>query len=252
MEGIRGCILAPFETKEDFLKRRRVWEEISETKQKGLSLPLYDLYDIEALIVYSRKSLLPWQGAVLWECFTETGETYPSIQLRKNLAHRCLGRCSEEEVLSHELVHAVRFAFKEPLFEEMFAYKTSKSAMRRFFGPLFLWPFESALFAIVSGLAPFFSFFIEPFWTVCLLTGIFSFFFLRLLLLHLIFSLCASKLKKVGIPSKDSLAVMIRLSDLEILKTAFSSPKKVLRYFQEGLEKEERLQMIHHSYFQRV
>lgn len=86
-------------------------------------------------IIFSNKGLWPWEGGCLWE---EKGKK-PVIQLRTILKKKnnYLGIYSREEILIHEWVHAQRLGYKEPIFEEILAYQTSKFFWRRYFGPLF-------------------------------------------------------------------------------------------------------------------
>ena len=99
-----GWILAPSETEESFLQRKATFDQIDLPKEKNLSISFYDLCIKEAIVVYSNESLWPWQGAVLWEYSKDSKEKYPVIQLRTSFLKK-------EEVLAHELVHAVRFFF---------------------------------------------------------------------------------------------------------------------------------------------
>ena len=223
----KAWILAPKETEEAFFQRKETFEQVSLPKEKNLSIPLYDIYELEAFILYKNDSLPLWQGAVLWEYQTLEGKKYPVIQLRKTFSNIY----KKEELLAHELVHAARFAFNEPFFEEMLAYQTSPYAFRRFFGPLFIYPFESALFALTCLAPPFISLYFDSFLGSWILLSLAFFLFTRLLILHGFFTLCKRNLEKAGVLSKFSLAVMVRLSDREIIKTALSSKKKTLKYF---------------------
>ena len=58
------------------------------------------------------------------------------------------------EILAHEEVHILRAAFTEPQFEELLAYQTSSSPLRRFLGPLFQAPWESYAFLLLCALLP--------------------------------------------------------------------------------------------------
>lgn len=243
---MKGRLLrAPNEAPETFLERQKWLDRIDLPKEKNLSVPLYDLYGLEAFVIHSNEDLLPWQGAVLWEYTEENGGKYPVIQLRK----RYLKPYQKEELLAHELVHCVRSAFKEPIFEEMLAYRTSPSRFRRFFGPLFMYPFESAVFAALCFLAPLISIITDSFLGIGILLSTLFLFTSRLLILHFLFFLCRQKLEKAGVLPKSSLAVMVRLSDREIIKTALCAKRKTLEYFVSQGKKEPRLQEIVRIYF---
>ena len=123
-------------------------------QESNLSLPLFDIWELSAFILYDDASLLPWQGALLWEYETEDGKKYPVIQLRKTTPKFFFKFYKKEEMFLHELVHAARFDFKQPLFEEMFAYQTSSSRFQRILGPLFLYPLEATCLMFASLLAP--------------------------------------------------------------------------------------------------
>jgi hypothetical protein len=244
-------LLAPHETLESFLERQKWLDQIDLPKEKNLSVPLYDLYELEAFVIHSNEDLFLWQGAVLWEYTGENEEKYPVIQLKKSFSKLYLRMYQQEELLAHELVHAVRCAFKEPIFEEVFAYRTSSNRFRRFFGPLFMYPFESTVFAAICLLAPLISIVTDSFLGIGILLSTLCLFTSRLLVLHLLFSLCRRNLEKAGVLPSFSLAVMVRLSDREIIKTALRSTQKTLDYFTSQGRKEYRLQEILRAYFKR-
>jgi hypothetical protein len=93
-------------------------------------------------VVINSRKLKPWEAATTW-IQEESGVRSCFIQLRSLKPPLFY---SIEEILSHELVHAVRAHLDEPLFEEILAFRTSTSPFRRFFGPLFSQPFEATLF----------------------------------------------------------------------------------------------------------
>lgn len=249
----KGWILAPSETKDHLFSRKdKLSQEMGLEKRSGilpLTQSLYDFQCEEFFVLYSDDSLRSWQGAVLWEYESKQGDKYPVVQLRKSFSNGFLGLYDQEEILAHELVHVARFAFKEPLFEEILAYQTSKCFFRRFFGPLFLYPFESALLAIFSLMAPIFSLFFESFWGVFLLIFLFCFFLIRLFLLQSLFLISRKKIEKMGVSSAFSLAVILRLSDIEIVKAAISSPLKTREEWKNKAEKDPRFKVILNSYF---
>ena len=85
-------------------------------------------------ISYSNKNLTPFEGGATW--IDEAN--IPSVQLRKELEKGSYLRLyKRDEIIAHEAVHAMRMAFNENQFEEILAYSTSKSAVRRFSGPHF-------------------------------------------------------------------------------------------------------------------
>lgn len=135
----RGLIPGPSETEEAFLNRveaspaRPEWNEVPPLASVwGFSIDWVPL-------VYSKKKLLPWEGAIFWS---------DHIQLHPKLQTQNLFGNSQTEILHHESIHAARIAFNEPAFEEFLAYATSQSKWKRFLGPLFTRIWEFPLFAL--------------------------------------------------------------------------------------------------------
>lgn len=160
-------------------------------------------------IFYSNERLPFWEGAATW-----IGQR-PSIQLRENFKKgRYLGyRC--EEVLAHEAVHAARVAFEEPRFEEVLAYRTSKSRLRRWIGPLFRKSWESIAF--MSSLIPaFFGYFWIP-------LGVLGWLSLRLAWAQWTLQRCLKKLP---------LSLIVCLTDAEIQKFSSLPLADIQAYFQ--------------------
>lgn len=134
----RGLIPGPSETEEEFLKRAEAspplpaWSVIEPLpSQWGFTIDWVPL-------VYSKKKLLPWEGALFFD---------DHIQLHPKLQTKNLFGNSLTEILHHESIHAARSAFHEPHFEEFLAYCTSPS-WKRLIGPLFSRIWEFPLFAI--------------------------------------------------------------------------------------------------------
>lgn len=62
---------------------------------------------------------------------------------------------SRQEVINHELVHAKRAMFNEPKFEEMIAYQTSSSKLRKTLSPIVNSTQETLVFILFTFLVPF-------------------------------------------------------------------------------------------------
>ncbi len=62
---------------------------------------------------------------------------------------------SRQEVINHELVHAKRAMFNEPKFEEMIAYQTSSSKLRKTLSPIVNSTQETLVFILLAFLIPF-------------------------------------------------------------------------------------------------
>lgn len=239
----QGWILSPNETKKQLLSRKATSEKkihptsSLENKAHDITEKLYQfrLNDVE--IIYSKKSIYPWQGALLWSYEEKGEEPFPVIQIRKK------GIYNEQEILAHELVHAARFSFKEPFFEEMLAYQTSSSKLYRFFGPLFMFQLEPLLFLLLSFTSFLGIIFLENLCFLWIPPLIFAILLLRLTLLHTLFLLAKKHLKQEGV--LNPLAILLRLSDKEIIQSAFFSPKKILQ----KKKKDLRLQEILPNYF---
>ncbi len=180
----RGLIPGPSETEEAFLNRVKA----SPARSEWSSVPPLESvwgFTIDWVpLVYSKKKLLPWEGAIFWA---------DHIQLHPKLKTQKLYGNSQTEILHHESIHAARTAFNEPAFEEFLAYSTSQTKWKRLLGPLFTRMWEFPLFTL-SIFSP---------WTLPLPL----FFLSRLIYKHLVF---ARAKKKIPLP------ILLCLSDKEI------------------------------------
>jgi hypothetical protein len=220
-----GWILAPGEDKKKLLERKALLESLPkespkdyEEKAHKITHGLYDFSLKQIPILYSSKSLSPWQGAVLWIYSQEDGTEFPTIQMREKF-NGILRFYKPEEILAHELVHAARFAFKEPFFEEILAYKTSNSKLRSFFGPLFIYPLEATIFVGLGLLCPLAFLFSEMEMFLWIPSAFFLLLLLRLCLLQGIFKLAFCQLRRMG--EEKPLSSLVHLSDSQILFEAF-------------------------------
>ena len=110
-------------------------------KPPGLLSP-FDVNPSWVPIATDNKGLQFWEGAVLWLEQTDAGFVMPKIQI-SNRVQRFYTR---DELIAHEMVHAVRSDFAEEQFEEILAYATSPKAWRRWLGPFFRNPSEASIF----------------------------------------------------------------------------------------------------------
>ncbi|MFI5333812.1 MAG: hypothetical protein ACHQT8_01435 [Chlamydiales bacterium] len=238
----RGLIPGPQESDKEFWERllvsTKTYSEWQETYEKTETL--FDVSVDWVEIFYSKKSLPLWQGALTWL------DTIPRIQLHPQLKKGSLFNLySREEVLSHEAVHAARSQFNEPRFEEHFAYRTSKSAWRRCFGPLFRRSEESTLFlALLS---------VSTIATICgfPLVGLFScavlgLGFARLALAHRTFDRCRKNLALLVREPEMALPLMVRLTDREISHFAVASRDEIQQFIDR--QNSLRWQMISAAY----
>ncbi|MCY3974697.1 MAG: hypothetical protein OXF02_04040 [Simkaniaceae bacterium] len=152
-------LIGPGEGEEDFVKRLDVQRKLCEEsafhsvarypeavrliRKRFLVSPL--LIPVRKLRSgVSSRRMLPWEGAISW--VTARGAW---VGLRTNLPRGY----SEKELIAHEIVHALRASFDQPYFEEILAYGTSESRVRRFLGPLFSSPKDPYLFLFICSLA---------------------------------------------------------------------------------------------------
>lgn len=166
----KGVIPGPGETIDSFAQRVKMAENPMDslkecplpcqTASNADSFPqvldetarLYGIRNGWVPLFYSRKSLRPWEGATTWYYHPSESSVIPIIQLSPSLARQkslLFGLYEGEEILAHELAHAGRVAFDEYYFEEVIAYQTSTSKLRRLLGGLVLIPFETLAFLLV-------------------------------------------------------------------------------------------------------
>lgn len=227
--GRRGLIPGPKEDEEQFLERieltlkRSSEEEIPEEDWEEALHITAQLYGVEPDWIpafYSDKGLRPWEGAAIW-----MDKRSSKIQLRTAFRKGSFLKIYKRaEVLSHEAVHAARFAFNEPRFEEIFAYKTSSKTWRKILGPLFRTPLETGLFLlalIASAVLPFL--FFLP-WLLLLIFGV------RLFLSHRTLSCAQQKCEKILLNPAQSLCVLLRLTDKEICFFSKASTQEINAY----------------------
>ena len=143
----RGLIPGPHEDEMAFLERASKAVPLNLPEWKEVSSFTENLYGFAVDWVpctYSNHKLPFWEGAATWI----SEDKLPSIQLRRSFKKGKYFGYQRTEVLSPEAIHAARCMFEEPHFEEILAFRTSSSPLRRFLGPLFRKPWESLLFIL--------------------------------------------------------------------------------------------------------
>ncbi len=228
----RGLFPGPDETEEEFKERARKLRNSKAEDHEGATIRLVNLFACQpdwVPVQYGNKGLSLWEGAATW---VEKGTV--RIQLKNGFKKGVyLGLYRRDEVLAHELVHLTRMAFEEPVYEEVFAYLTAKSKLRRMFGPLFRRPFESTLFVVTSflpllaialGNADLF----PLLWSIPL--AYFSFLGLRLALSQRKLTKC---LKNLPALVDNPLALALRLTDKEISLFSRLKPDQITAYIHE-------------------
>ncbi len=237
----RGLIPGPNENDETFLERIQKLDHFFSYPPANLDDFLTDgdwidanattkrLFDFTldwVVAYYSDRNLPFFQGAATW-LIDQNGVEVPIIQLKKQLSNNSLYKIyNKEEILAHEAVHAAKMAFNAPQFEEIFAYMTAKSLLRRYLGPIFQKSWESYLFLILFAGTFFLQIWNMSWWFVSLLPWLyFAFLGVRLFYLRLMLKRC---LKQLNLSK--ALTVAFRLTDQEIFFFAKNSQEKVREY----------------------
>ncbi|NGX60219.1 MAG: hypothetical protein KR126chlam3_01388 [Chlamydiae bacterium] len=201
---------------------------------------LYDFSPDWIVAHYSNQKLSFFQGAATW--ITENNDLrIPLIQLREKFeSGKLFGLYQRKEVLAHEATHAARMQFDEPLFEEIFAYKTSPRFWRRFLGPLFQHTWEAytfiflLLFPIAIEIALLFDFELGPLIFLRFAPLVFfGYLLVRLIVLRATLGLALLRLRKFLKNPKKNWAVAFRLKDREIFQFALQTQEKLKQYLKE-------------------
>lgn len=223
------------------------------------------LYDIEPKwipIFFSNYKLAPWHGGCAWIYqVEENSSTGAFFQLRRNYKNsvRYL-MYDRNELVSHELCHVGRMMFQEPKYEEILAYRSSKSKFRRWFGPIV----QSSLESLIFVLSLFFVILIDLYfilmgyenglvigiWTKLLPLGLICFGLIRLWKRQKTFSKCLNNLNLIFKNEEKANAVAYRLRDLEIAKFASYSPMEIKQFISANEANCLRWRLINKAYFQ--
>jgi hypothetical protein len=228
--GNLGWIIGPEETEKGFFNRIRIQKQFSEKNGEsieGLSQVLFLLEKQLSVspkwiqVRYANRGLKPWEGAASW--ITQEGNW---IQLRKGFRKGHFFTYHQEDVVLHEAIHSLRFAFEEPRFEEILAHAFTKKKWRRFFAPLFATPRQASLFLGLLIFTPF--------------VPMIPFFYLLFRLGVLCYHQHAFKkaLRKISLlfPPISPYAVILRLKDEEILLFAKEGKEELMAYIEEKKE----------------
>lgn len=168
--NLRGLIPGPNEEKEEFESRvefclslkTKLLDEVkipnSEPQDSNLEkivAPVLEftkqMYGISPDWVpgfFSNWKLAPWHGGAAWIFKLKEDSSLGAIlQLRKAFYKKShyLGIYARDELMAHEMAHVGRMAFEEKKYEELLAYKTSKSWFLSMFGPIIQSAGESRL-----------------------------------------------------------------------------------------------------------
>lgn len=216
-----GFVPGPFESLEGFQKRVLSTKELTADPSQlslelGLSLEVFDTVSPSFLLLRSNKKLPFYYGGMTWvvELEDKTPVTILQLPLKKRFSY-----LSEAEIIAHERVHILRSMFKEPLFEEVIAYRTSKNPFRRYFGPLIQDPREVAVFFAALSLPIFASLFspmqiLYAFIPLCILS---TYALIRLVFRQRTVAKALKRLSKEGPHTEETLQL---LTDREIINLA--------------------------------
>ena len=275
----KGFIPAPNETEESFLKRvaGAVGFNVSVTlpfnndnaipsghKKEALNI-VEDLFDISPTWVpafYHNYALAPWHAANSWIISEKEQPPVSLIQLKRKFKEKTtfLKIYHREEVIAHELVHAGHTAFEKSKYEEIFAYQTAKSPLRRYLGPIISSVIEAWIFIITMAIVLIIDmiFLIIPTiswipiisglqllpWAVLItLLG-------RLIWRQYQYKKCVAKLYQISKIKKKARAITFRLTDKEIALFSKKSIQYILEYIEKNKKNSLRWQFIYLSYFQ--
>ncbi|MBI3236427.1 MAG: hypothetical protein HYZ48_01765, partial [Chlamydiales bacterium] len=240
----KGIFPAPGQADPLFIKKAAFLLELDSSifQEEGTYLssfehPFLTKLDIDPSWIFcirSDRNLRLWEGGCLWQ--KAVGDfTIPIIQIAKKMKRSY----PEEELLLHEMIHAVRSDFKETRFEEMLAYQSSVKSWRRYFGAFFRTPKEIWFFLLGLSVTFFLQmmeiatawmqgFFLFPWFLIlALLVG-----GVRLKRDHLVFNRALENLSwMISTPGKE-LAVAIRLSDSEIAFFAEMTKEEALCFIE--------------------
>ena len=277
-----GIIPGPDETEGIFLDRAEACLRLSETLRiqpieylgvnanistaPFLKVPLEESLELHGIapdwvpLFFNNRGLAPWHGGCAWIC--ENGSSNVAfLQLREPFARtsRYLLLYQRDELITHECSHIGRMAFEEPLFEEIIAFQSSSSPIRRWLGPILQSAREALLlFTILFLLLVFdIGLLIYPSktgieWALSLKLiplSLIGFGLARLAILHNRFNSCLRNLETLLSDSQKARAVIYRLRDREIWKFSKLSAKDILHYAHEHGKKSLRWRLLLLAYF---
>lgn len=276
-----GLIPGPDETEVSYLERVKkclgLKEELLKTPlgeieepsfvEKILKEPLliterlYGMTPHWVPLFFSNYQLAPWHGGSAWIFKEREDSPFTAfLQLRRNFkrAKIYLGIYDRDELIAHELCHVGRMMFEEPKFEEILAFRSAKSKIRRWLGPIVRSARETLLFILSLALVILVDLFsllysIELFeemqWVKLLPLGLFFLAFVRLSIRQRQFSACKKNLESLLQDEKGADSLLFRLQDREIQNFAAWKREEILSYIKEEQAKSLRWQLLVDEYF---
>jgi hypothetical protein len=225
----RGLFAGPHEAEADFFERVKNLEVLPSVR-----LEQFDAFPDWIEMKVGSEGLSFWEGAATWVEENSLGVRSCQIQVKHSFLTQLYPM---QELVEHEMVHAMRLMFDEERFEEILAYQTSKNRFRRYFGPLFSSP--KAAKQLIS------SIFLS--WGIYVAEVVFDFpvfeefiffapafvlgaYLLKLVKSQRVFATALRQLAKVVSKGASPLFVLLRLTDKEIEQFAKSTPEEIAAF----------------------
>ncbi|MFT4552621.1 MAG: hypothetical protein ACI9S8_001246 [Chlamydiales bacterium] len=222
---------------------------------------LFDMAPSWVPAFYNNHDLSVWHGGSSWIPEVNEGSPIIFFQLRKafKASSTYLWIYQRNEILSHEAVHVGRMAFHEPEFEEILAYRTSSSPLRRLLGPIIQSPEETMAFALIISFivaldyfllfTQNFSLYATAMWLKLIPLFLILYGLWRIWKLHRVFEKCLENLEAL-LSSKDKAnAVIYRLTDKEIYRFSEDLSPTILQYAHENKSRSLRWRLLNIAYF---
>ena len=191
---------------------------------------------------------------LLWGgCMLSDPDEHFSVMLLRNAfrKHRRFLNYTRDELLAHELCHSVRQSLTEITLEEYFAYRTSKSPVRRYLGNCFIRDIDALLFVLPMLLLPvveilravrFPEFPTWPFWIIALLYP--AKLLIRNARSRAIVNRARAALKSCNVRQVEAVLFRSTLDELKTFPEFAGDPEKFLQWAKQHSETELRWQII--------
>ncbi len=177
-------------------------------------------------------------GALWGGCAAETESGCPVFFLRKEFRNKKrMLIYGKDELLAHELCHAVRGALNDPVPEELFAYGTSDNAFRRIAGDCFRSETDALLFLLPSMILLLIQMLVSlnllsvpvwPFWIAVVLFP--AFLILRSVAGRLVLRKAKRRLAAMGFCNADAVLFRMTFSEIKQLAKTSHMPDADLRF----------------------
>jgi hypothetical protein len=228
-----------------------------------LTQELYGIAPRWVPLFFNNYQLAPWHGGCAWIFqLDEHTPTAAFLQLRANfrssLTYLALYR--RPELIAHEIAHVGRMLYQEPQFEEFFAYESSSSPWRRWFGPLVQSSTESLFFLLILGVVLMADFALVGFghphgiaaslvwWIRLIPVFLIVLAFGRLLYRHVILRQCRQKLEALYPDPRMARYLLYRLRDHEIHSFGRLSPSAIKNFMETATQTSFRWRFLRHLY----